>query len=159
MVDNPICGASSTSSPRYDRGVSDSDQAAVAQRIGEFINPKAVRKSLRKHVGRLAEILHDGEEVRGAVMGIVDGSTRKRLVVVTDRRFVSLALRVGGATEHSIPLGEVASVSGSTGMMKGSLMISTTGSGPGIALKTVDKKQQEAFTSAANDAIADGRLH
>lgn len=133
------------------------DQAAVAARVGVFINPKAVRKSLRKHVERLAEILHDEEEIRGAVMGIVDGSTRIRLVVVTDQRFVSLALRVGGTTEHSIPLGEVASVSGSTGMVQGSLMISTTGSGPGIPLKTVDKKQLEAFTAAGNDAIAYGR--
>ena len=133
------------------------DQAAIAACISEFINPKAVRKSLRKHVERLAEILHDGEEVRGAVMGMVDGSTRIRLVIVTDRRFVSLALRVGGATEHSIPLGEAATVSASTGMMQGSLMVSTTGSGPGIALKTVTKKHLEAFTSAANDAIAYAR--
>lgn len=133
------------------------DQALVAARIGRFINPKAVRKSLRKHVQRLAEILHDEEEVRGAVMGMVDGSPRIRLAIVTDRRFVSLALRVGGVTEHNIPLGEAASVSASTGMMQGSLMVSTTGSGPGIALKNVAKQHLEAFTAAASDAIADAR--
>lgn len=133
------------------------DQAAVSVRIGEFINHKAVRKSLRTHVERLSEILQDGEEVRGAVMGMVDGSMRIRLVVVTDRRFVSLALRVGGVTEHSIPLGEVASIAASSGMMQGSLLVSTTGSGPGIALKNVMKKHLETFTPAANDAMGDAR--
>lgn len=51
----------------------------------------------------------------------------------------------------------MASVSGNTGMVQGSRMTSTTASGPGIARKTGRKKQLEAFTSAANDAIADGR--
>ena len=100
----------------------------------------------------LPEHLMDNEQVTGLTSGMYDGNTW--LVVLTDNRLLFLDKgMLYGLKQVSIPLDQVTSVSGSTGMMMGEIYVNTSSNQGNIKLEMVINKAVNTFVKMVQDQI------
>ena len=106
----------------------------------------------KKELHHLPEVLQNGEQVLSFTSGIVNANTW--LITLTDRRVLFLDKgMVFGLKQKSIPLNKINSVSGSTGLLFGKIII--TDGANDTHINNVWKKTVKPFTNKVQEAIED----
>jgi len=107
---------------------------------------------VKKELKVLPEHLMDNEQVIGLTSGMYDGNTW--LVVLTDNRLLFLDKgMLYGLKQVSVPLDQVTSVSGSTGLMMGDIFVNTSGAQGNVKIEMVIKKAVDVFVKMVQDQI------
>lgn len=107
---------------------------------------------VKKELKVLPEHLMDNEQVTGLTSGFYDGNTW--LVVLTDNRLLFLDKgMLYGLKQVSVPLDQVTSISGSTGLMMGDIFVGTSGDQGNIKIEAVIKKAVDVFVKMVQDQI------
>ena len=92
----------------------------------------------KKELKVLPEHLMDNEQVVGLTSGLTNHDGNTWLVVLTDNRLLFLDKgMLYGLKQMSVPLDQVTSVSGSTGMMMGEIYVNTSSNQGNIKLEMV----------------------
>lgn len=111
----------------------------------------------KKELHHLPEVLAESEQVLAFSSGFMNNNTW--LITLTDRRILFLDKGlIYGLTQLSIDLDKVNTISGETGLIFGSMMI--TDGAQNYLIKNVWKKTVKTFTNMAQHAIdARKKLH
>ncbi|MCI0152220.1 PH domain-containing protein [Paraburkholderia sediminicola] len=105
----------------------------------------------KNELNHLPEILMDGEQVLAFASGIMDGGTW--LIALTDHRVIFLDKGLlFGLKQISINLDKINAVSGSTGLVFGTIRIEDGASER--VIKNVPKKTVAGFTNKVRDALS-----
>lgn len=104
----------------------------------------------KKELHYLPEVLRDGEEVLAFSSGLMEGNTW--LIALTNKRVIFLDKgMIYGLKQAFIDLHRVNAISGSTGILLGTLTI--TDGATSRTVKNVPKQTVKPFTNKAHDAI------
>ncbi|MGR2680060.1 PH domain-containing protein [Chromobacterium haemolyticum] len=110
----------------------------------------------KKELNHLPEVLANGEQVLAFTSGLMDSNTW--LIVLTDHRILFLDKgMIFGLKQTAIELDKVNSVSGSTGLLFGKILIQN-----GASERKIDnvwKKTVVPFTNKVRDAINARKYH
>ena len=107
---------------------------------------------VKKELKVLPEHLMDNEQVVGLTSGIYDNNTW--LVALTDNRLLFLDKgMLYGLKQVSVPLDQVTSVSGKTGLIMGEIFVNTSGAQGNVEIKSVIKKAVDIFVKMVQDQI------
>ena len=108
----------------------------------------------KKELKVLPEHLMDNEQVVGLTSGLTNHDGNTWLVVLTDNRLLLLDKgMLYGLKQMSVPLDQVTSVSGSTGMMMGEIYVNTSSNQGNIKLEMVINKAVNTFVKMVQDQI------
>lgn len=100
------------------------DQAAFDQEIAALGEVDSF--GTKKEIKYLPEILKEAEAVKALASGMMDGNTW--LLCVTDQRLLFLDKgMITGLKQTEIPLGSITSVNQKTGLIMGSITVTTAG--------------------------------
>jgi hypothetical protein len=131
------------------KNASKQDLKAEYNRIAREIGDD--RFFTKKELNHLPEILMDGEQVLAFASGVMDGSTW--LIALTDHRVIFLDKGLlFGLKQVSINLDKINAVSGSTGLVFGTIRIEDAASER--IIKNVRKQTVAGFTSKVRDALS-----
>ena len=105
-----------------------------------------------KEVAELPSLMHPGEAIHAVTSGTKEGAVSRWLLVLTDRRILSLDKSFfGKLTVVELPLDSIQGVSHSIGIMVGEITIATAG--PAWRLTNVFKTLTAPFATALADLL------